>query len=142
MRSRGKEMQQRADFIMMNGTAVRLTSFYQRTLPQDDGPALEEIELVILLRGTMAHRSFLTLLTPSQMRVDVPAAKGDGFLSYEMEIVTAYSSSSGPGEAAAYRHDVTLCETPASAARRAAEQPTVAETTTAAPVLAAEPDID
>src|SRR5262249_10634276 len=47
---------------------------------------------------------------------------GDGWIGFEAEISTAYSTSSGTGEAAAHRHDVVLRETPASAARHAAEQ--------------------
>jgi hypothetical protein len=129
----GESRRQRMDFIRINGSAVRITSIYQRTVPQDDGPPLHELELVVILRGTMAHRSFLALLAPGTFRVDVPDKSGQGWLTYEMEIITAYSSSSGPGEAAAYRHDLALRETPDSAARRAAEQPDQPDEETAPP---------
>lgn len=110
------------DFIRINGTALRVTNIYQRTVPQDDGPPSREIELVIILRGSMAHRSFLALLASPQLRVDIPAGSGDGWVSFDADIVTAYTSSSGEGEAAAHRHDIVLRETPASAERYAAEQ--------------------
>jgi hypothetical protein len=111
------------DFIKINGNAVRITSIYQRTVPQDDGPPLREAELVVILRGTMAHRSFLSLLAAPQLRIDIPDKSGQGWVTFDTEVHTAYSTSSGTGEAAAHRHDVALRETPASAARHAAEQP-------------------
>jgi len=110
------------DFIKINGTAVRLTSFYQRAIPQDDGPPLKEVELVILLRGTMANRSFLALLGRDQVRLEIPDPSASGWTICDTELVSSYQSSSDAGEAAAHRHDVTLRETPASAERRAAEQ--------------------
>jgi hypothetical protein len=110
------------DFIKINDNAVRITSIYQRTVPQEDGPPLREVELVVILRGTMAHRSFLALLASPQIRLDLPEKSGDGWATFEAEVSTAYSTSSGTGEAAAHRHDVVLRETPASAARHAAEQ--------------------
>jgi hypothetical protein len=110
------------DFIKINGNAVRITSIYQRTVPQDDGPSLREAELVVILRGTMAHRSFLALLASPQLRVELPDKSGSGSVSFDTEVFTAYSTASGEGEAAAHRHDVVLRETVASADRYAAEQ--------------------
>jgi hypothetical protein len=122
------------DFVRINGTAVRITNVHQRIVPQDDGLPLQEIELGVILRGTMAHRSFLALLAPIQIRIDIPDRSGAGWVTYETEIVTAYTSASGTGEAAAHRHDVVLRETPVSATRRAAEQ------TAQQPELDAEPE--
>lgn len=136
-------MQQRVEFVMFNGTAVKLNSFYLREIPQDDGPALAEMEFVILVRGAMAHRSFLALLSPTPIRIDVPNQVGSGWTAYETEIVSSFASSSGPGEAAAHRQDITLRETPTSAARRAsAEAETPAIATTPPPARAPEPEID
>jgi hypothetical protein len=109
------------DFIRMNGTPVRITSIYQRAVPQDDGPPLKEVELVVILRGTMAQRSFVALLARGHVRLDVPDKSE--WTTYDTEIISSYHSSSGTGEAAAHRHDITLRETPDSAARRAAEHP-------------------
>jgi hypothetical protein len=136
-------MQQRVEFIMINGTAVKLNSFHQRELLQDDGPAMREMELVVLVRGTMANRSFLSMLAPSPLRIDIPEPIGPGWQTHEMEVVSSFTASSGPGESSAHRHDVTLRETPASAARRAAIQSeTPAAATTPAPAQPPEPEID
>jgi hypothetical protein len=110
------------DFIKINGTAVRLTSIHQRTIPRDDGLPLAETELVVILRGTMAHRAFLALLASPQLRLDIPEPDGDGWVTYDTEVFTAYSTSGDSGEVTVHRHDVVLRETPDSAARRAAEQ--------------------
>lgn len=114
------------DFVKLNGTAVRLSGFHQRIIAQENGPPLQELELVVILRGTMAHRSFLALLGRGQIRIDLPDPSGV-WTTYDTEIEASLHTSSGPGEAAAFRHDVTLRETPEGAARRAAAAPAVPE---------------
>lgn len=130
----------------MNGTPVRISGVFQRTVPRDDGPPLQEVELVVILRGTMAHRSFQALLAKGAVRLDLPDGSGAGWTTFDTEIAAAYHSCGGSGEAAAYRHDVTLRETPASAERRAAERGETVPTGPAAagPVTArpAVPEID
>jgi hypothetical protein len=131
------------DFVRMNGSAVRTTSVYERVIPQEGGPPLQEIELVIILRGTMEHRTFLALLGRGQVRIEIPDRSGASWTVYDTEVVTAYSSSSSMGEGAAHRHDVTLRETPDSAARRAAEraaQQPEPEPATATPPPAPDPE--
>jgi hypothetical protein len=134
------------DFIKMNGAAVRLTGIHQRTIPQDDGPPLQEFELVVILRGTVAQRGFVALLANGVARIDVPEKSGAGWTTYDTEIVNTYHSSSGGGEGAVHRHDITLRETPESAARRAAEQPEPPEEPAPkakpAPTTEPEPDDD
>ncbi len=135
------------DFVKLNGTAVRITGIHERVIPQESGPPLQEIELVIIIRGTMEHRSFLALLGRGRVRIEVPDRSGAGWTVYDTEVTTSYHSSSGAGEAAAHRHDVTLRETAASAehraADRAAQQPapgTVAVNPPSAPT--SEPEVD
>jgi hypothetical protein len=108
-----------ADFIKLNGTAVRTTGLYQRSIPQADGPALAEIELVIIVRGSMANRSLKQLLSTEIIHVDLPV--GAKTVSFDSTIESVQVGSSGAGEAAAYRFDLTLRETPQSAALRASE---------------------
>jgi hypothetical protein len=109
-----------SDFIRLNGTAVRTTGFYRRTIPHPDGPPLAEIELVIIIRGTMANRSLKQLLSIEPIRVDIP--KGETVESFSASIEHVMVGSSGTGEAAAYRFDLTLRETPESAKLREAER--------------------
>lgn len=114
-----------ADFIKINGTAVRTTAVYERAGAAElDGPPTAELEFVVILRGSMAHRSFLQLIAREPIRVDLP--KGADWLTYEMTIGNAIHASSGVGEAAVFRHDVTLRETRASAAERARQAAVVA----------------
>jgi len=100
----------------MNGEAVRTSGFYRRMIAQDDGPALEELELVVILRGGMANRSFGQLLRQGTIVLEIPPAT-----TMETTVAGANVNSTGVGESAAHRYDVTLRETPASAQRRAAE---------------------
>lgn len=115
-----------SDFIKLNGTAVRTTGFYRRSIPQTDGPPLAELELVIIIRGTMANRSLKQLLSVEPIQVDLP--KGETVESFPATIEHVAVGSSGSGEAAAYRFDLTLRETPESAVLRAAERAAHEET--------------
>jgi len=109
-----------ADFIKLNGIAVRTTGMYQRTVRHSDATPLAEIELVIIIRGSMAHRSLKQLLSTERIHVDL--TKGQTSESFESTIENVQVSSSGAGEAAAYRFDITLRETPESAIARGADR--------------------
>ncbi|MDQ3043670.1 MAG: hypothetical protein M3R06_00765 [Chloroflexota bacterium] len=104
-----------AEVVTLNGGAVRSTNLFRRTVTPTDAPAYEEIELGVILRGSMANRQFLALLATPEIHVELSAG-----LIFRMTIVAKSSASSGSSEAAAYRHDLTLRETSESAARRAA----------------------
>jgi hypothetical protein len=121
-----------SDFAKLNGTAVRTTGTYHRVIEQEDGPELAELELVVIVRGSMANRSLKQLLSQEPIHVDVP--KGSKSEQFEAALENVQVASSGSGESAAFRYDLTLRETPASAARRAAEQ---AANPAPAPVAAA-----
>lgn len=108
------------DFLKLNGTPVRVTSVFQRTVEQPDGPPLRELELVVIVRGTMAHRSLLALIAKEPIRVDIPS--NTHWITLEATVAAAHHTASGTGEAAAHRHDITLRETQESAERHAAEQ--------------------
>ncbi|MER3437714.1 MAG: hypothetical protein C4346_09095 [Chloroflexota bacterium] len=109
------------EFIRINGTAVRLTGFHQRTVEQVDGPPLRELELVVIVRGTLAHRSLLELMAQNRFVVDLPAdTDGAQWTTLEATLAGAFHQSTGVGEAAAHRHDIRLRETPESAARHQA----------------------
>ncbi len=110
-----------ADFIKLNGTPVRTTGMYQRSIPQTDGPSLAEVELVIIVRGSMANRSLKQLLSTEIIRVDMPG--GSDSMTFDALIEDVQVGSSGAGEAAAYRFDLKLRETPESASTRAREHP-------------------
>ncbi|HEY8448416.1 MAG TPA: hypothetical protein VIL01_15050 [Thermomicrobiales bacterium] len=107
------------EFIRLNGTSIRLTGFHQRTVEQVDGPPLQELELVVIVRGSMAHRTLLELLSQGRFQVDLPSDSAEsGWTSLEATLVSSYHQSTGGGEAAVHRHDITLRETEESAARR------------------------
>ena len=110
------------DFVKLNGTPVRATGLYRRTVAQPAGAPREEVNLVVILRGRMDNRAFLALLEPGQVRLEFPGGE-----AFEATVAAASHASSGSSEAAAYRHDVTLHETAASAERRAAARATAAE---------------
>jgi hypothetical protein len=131
------------EFLKLNGTTIRLTGCYLRLVPQEDGgPPLQEFELIIILRGAMDHRTFLGMLGRGQLKVEIPDKSDSGWQSFDTEVVSAYSNNSGAGEGSAYRHDVILRETPASAARRAASQPAIEPTPPPTPVAPPPPEED
>src|SRR3954454_7832668 len=108
----GERCQRRSmpDFVKLNGTAVRTTGLYRRKIKQDHGPELDELELVIIIRGSMANKSLKQLLATEPIRVDLPDKSGP--ISFDASIGNASVQSSGTGEAAAYRFDLTLRELP------------------------------
>lgn len=109
------------DFLKLNGAAVRTTGIYRRSIEHPGGAPLEELELVVIVRGSMANRSLKLLLSQEPVIVDVP--KGESMERFVASIHDVQVAASGTGESAAYRYDLILRETPESAQKRAAEAP-------------------
>lgn len=109
------------DFIKVNGTAVRTTGFYRRLIPREDGAPLVELEIVVIVRGSIPNRSFKQLLAAPSLVIDSP--HGQEWERFDATIEQASVASSGSGEAAAFRYDLTFRETPESADRRARNRP-------------------
>lgn len=130
-----------SDFTKLNGTAVRTTGTYHRVIEQPGGPPLAEVELVVIIRGSMANRALKQLLSQEPIHVDVP--KGSQTEVFVASLENVQVASSGSGESAVFRYDLTLRETPESAARRAAERaanPEPVAVAAPAPVRAREPE--
>jgi hypothetical protein len=104
------------DFIKMNGVAVRTNSFNRRTEMEGDGIARDHVIVSIIVRGSIQHRSLSELLNQSPMRLEIPNGATMDLL--EVEVISNTHVSTGLGEAAAFRHDVEMRETDASAVRR------------------------
>jgi hypothetical protein len=104
------------DFIKMNGVAVRTNAFNRRTEMEGDGIAREHVTVSIIVRGSIQHRSLSELLNQSPMRLEIPNGATMDLL--EVEVISNTHVSTGLGEAAAFRHDVEMRETDASAVRR------------------------
>ena len=120
-----------SDFTRLNGTAVRTTGTYHRVIEQPGGPPLAEVELVVISRGSMANRAPKQLLSQEPVHVDVP--KGSQTEVFFASLENVQVTSSGTGESAVFRYDLTLRETPESAARRAAERAADPEPVAVAP---------
>ena len=103
------------ELIKMNGSAVNALSCYRRDVAQPDGSALDEFQIAVMVRGRMTHRSFASLLESGTIRIEHGSAE-----ARETTVTAASVTSTGGGESAVYRHDFTLRETAASAARRQA----------------------
>lgn len=111
------------EFVKINGQAIRVTRFYRRTVtPEPSGTPVDEIELVVMLRGRTVQRAFQELLRQPAFHVEIPDMD-----SLMMGLESASMLTSGTGEAAAHRYDVTFRETEASAARRAPDDVAVPE---------------
>src|SRR5215211_7066878 len=104
------------DFIKMNGVAVRTNAFNRRTEMEGDGIAHEHVTVSIIVRGSIQHRSLSELLNQSPMRLEIPNGATMDLL--EVEVISNTHVSTGLGEAAAFRHDVEMRESDASAVRR------------------------
>lgn len=109
------------DFVKINGAAVRPSSIRRQKTTHPEAGTVEEIDLAVILRGTMADRQFRQVMTREPLRLEIP--NGTAYEVLEVTIADVYHSSSGSGEAAAHRYDLKLRETPASAERRAADAP-------------------
>ncbi len=102
------------EFVNINGQAIRVTRFYRRTVNTEfGGTPVDEIELVVMLRGRTVQRAFQELLRQPAFQLEIP---DEG--SLQMRLESASLQTSGTGEAAAHRYDVTFRETGASAASR------------------------
>lgn len=119
------------DFIKINGTTVRTTGFYRRLIPRTDGADLLELELVVIIRGSMANRAFKQLLSAPHLIVD--SAHGATAERFDAAIEHVQVAASGDGEAAAFRYDLKLRETPESADKRASERVAEPAVSTPAP---------
>jgi len=130
-----------SDFTKLNGTAVRTTGTYHRVIEQPGGPPLAKVELVVIIRGSMANRSLKQLLSQEPIHVDIP--KGSQTESFPASLENVQVASTGSDESAVFRYDLVLRETPESAARRVAERAAKPEpvlVAVAAPVRVREPE--
>lgn len=99
------------EYVKLNGTPIRVTGLYRQTIEPGEGAALEEIELVVVLRGEATHRAFLDLLERPPIHLDIPDER-----AFAAALVSSTWTESGEGDASAYRHDLTLREQPPSEA--------------------------
>ena len=97
------------EFVTLNGTAVRVSSFDHRAVVAEAGPPRQEIALVVVLRGAMADSAFRGLLAAEPVRVEIP-----GGPVFEATVERASHAAAGAGEGTVYRHEMTLRETAAS----------------------------
>src|SRR5215212_1582566 len=97
------------EFVKLNGTHVRVSGLYRRTVEPVAGPPVEELEIVVVLHGEAEHRTFLALLERDRLELDIPEER-----SVEATLVSSTWSERGEGGACVYRHDLTLREIPPS----------------------------
>ena len=95
------------EFVTLNGTAVRVSSFDHRPVAELDGLVRHRVSLVVVVRGAPAHHAFLGLLASDPLRVAIP----DG-PSFAATLVRHDHATAGAGEAAVHRHELVLRETP------------------------------
>ena len=94
------------EFVRLNGTAVRVSSFAERAV-REERALRREVAMVVVLRGASAHHAFLGLLAAEPVRVEIP----DG-PAFAATVVRHEHAAVGPGEGAAYRHELVLRESP------------------------------
>ena len=94
------------EYVRLNGTAVRVSSFRLDAAASPVGRPLREATLVVVLPGAAAHRAFVGLLAERPLRLEVP-----GGPTFDADVVGATHTAIGSGTTSTHRHQLTLRET-------------------------------
>ena len=92
------------EFVTLNGVAVRVSALERRRVARPDGTEGEEVRLVVVLPGPVAHHWFRSLLEEEPVRFAIP-----GEAERAMTVV-ASTWTTGAGEPKVFRHEATLRE--------------------------------
>lgn len=120
------------DVIHINGLPIRLQGCFDRVVQDASGQTVAEKEVAIIIRGGMANKQFIQLISKDKVRLDFE--DGPRSVSMIARIMNHSAVVSGEGEGAINRHDLTFREDPESYQRRMAERAAEAPIAVAAPV--------
>lgn len=106
--------------IQINGVPVSIHGSYERDAQSEDGRAVAEMEVVVIVRGRLPNKQFMQLLNREQIEIEYQ----DGSTPVRMitHVANHAAVASGSGEATVYRHDIRFQEFPESFERRQAER--------------------
>lgn len=106
-----------SEHIRLNGSPVATSGGIRRSIVAVNEHQLARLDFALIVRGKMARRSLVELLSREPVQVDVPTSQG--WDSFQATIADVLTQSTGTGESAAHRFDVSLRETRESSMRRA-----------------------
>lgn len=106
--------------VKLHGIPIQATMVYEREEPGSDGGKTALVDFSIIVRGRVPNRQFIELTTHEPLVMEYSLG-GRPTLMQGM-VANHQQISTGSGEGTVYRHDITVAETPESAARRAAER--------------------
>ena len=106
--------------VKLHGIPVQATMVYEREEAGPEGGCASLVEFSVIVRGRVPNRQFIELTTHEPLVVEY--SLGGRPTLMQGTVANHQQISTGSGEGAVYRHDITVAETAESAARRAAER--------------------
>jgi hypothetical protein len=106
--------------VQINGVPVVIHGSYDREVQTESDQPVAEMEVVVIIRGRMANKQFMQLISREQVRLDYD--EGQTPVMMMTRVVKHSAVASGSGESMVYRHDILFQEFPESFERRRAER--------------------
>ena len=106
--------------ILINGVPTRIHGSFERTVQDEAGQTVAEMEAVVIVRGRLPNKQFLQQISRESVQLDYE--DGQTPVTMVTRVVNHTAVASGEGEGTVYRHDVTFRELPESYERRMAER--------------------
>jgi len=106
--------------ILINGVPTRIHGSFERTVQDEAGQTVAEMEAVVIVRGRLPNKQFLQQISRETVQLDYQ--DGQTPVMMVTRVVNHTAVASGDGESTVFRHDITFRELPESYRRRMAEQ--------------------
>jgi hypothetical protein len=106
--------------MLINGVPTRIHGSFERTIQDDAGQTVAEMEAVVIVRGRLPNKQFLQLISRETVQLDYQ--DGQTQVMMVTRVVNHTAVASGEGEGTVYRHDITFRELPESYQRRMAKE--------------------
>jgi hypothetical protein len=106
--------------ILINGVPTRIHGSFERTVQDEAGRTVAEMEAVIIVRGRLPNKQFQQQISRETIQLDYQ--DGQTPVTMVTRVVNHTAVASGEGEGTVYRHDITFRELPESYQQRMAKQ--------------------
>jgi hypothetical protein len=106
--------------MLINGVPTRIHGSFERTIQNEAGQTVAEMEAVVIVRGRLPNKQFQQLISRETVQLDYQ--DGQTQVMMVTRVVNHTAVASGEGEGTVYRHDITFRELPESYQRRMAKE--------------------
>ena len=96
--------------ILINGVPTRIHGSFERTVQDEAGQTVAEMEAVVIVRGRLPNKQFLQQISRETVQLDYQ--DGQTPVMMVTRIVNHTAVASGDGESTVFRHDITFRELP------------------------------